>query len=94
MTPFEALTTEDKQMIADYITAYNGSDACYGTLDCSLEHLLRFWNCNKQDLFNIFKNHLIHEKDICIQTPEAILSIDMDESIFGLEDQEPIKFIK
>lgn len=94
MRPFEALTEEDKQMIADYITAYNGSDACYGTLDCSLEHLLRFWNCNKQDLFNIFKNHLIHEKDICIQTPEAILSMDMEESIFGLKYQEPIKFVK
>lgn len=94
MTPFEALTAEDKEMIEQYVKAYNGDYNVDGYLDCSLEHLLRFWDANKQNLFDVFNQHLIHEREICIQTPDSILYEEMEDIVWGNGGREErLKFI-
>ena len=93
MIPFEALTKEDKQMIIDYITAYNDNEAYGGYMSCSLEHLLRFWNINKQPLFDVFNGHLIHERNVCLQTPESILYEEMEAVFYPNNCNNILKFV-
>lgn len=55
MTPFEALTTNEKELIEAYIKDNVPSNEGYAPV----EHILRFWNTEKEKLFNIFGEKLI-----------------------------------
>ena len=55
-----------------------------------MPYLLRFWNKNKQFLFELFNNELILQKDINIQYPETFLIEEMED----LLDQQDGKFIR
>ena len=91
MQPFEALSEEDCSNIKKYIEYY-ATNSTYGPSQVSVEmpYLLRFWNKNKQFLFELFNNELILQKDINIQYPEAFLIEEMED----LLDQQDGKFIR
>ena len=61
-------------------------------VSAEISYLLRFWNKNKQFLFELFDNNLILQKDIDIQYPEAILAEEMEEVLYQ-EDGNTIKFL-
>ena len=90
MQPFEALSEEDCSNIKKYIEYY-ATNSTYGPFSVSAEipYLLRFWNKNKQFLFELFNNELILQKDINIQYPETFLIEEMED----LLDQQDSKFI-
>ena len=58
MQPFEALSEEDCSNIKKYIEYY-ATNSMYGPSRVSAEipYLLRFWNKNKQFLFELFDNN-------------------------------------
>ena len=90
MEPLEALSEEDYSNIKKYIEYY-ATNSTYGPSQVSVQisHLLRFWNKNKQFLFELFNNELILQKDINIQYPETFLIEEMED----LLDQQDDKFI-
>lgn len=67
MSPYTALTAKDIELIKGYIEEYaynDGYDAQYTPLRAPLDHILRFWNTEKLNLFNMMGQNLILKKDI------------------------------
>lgn len=60
----ELLSQDEKNMFMSYVKAYAGrnSDNCYPNV--SVEHLLRYWDTNKQKLFHAFGDKFILSKEI------------------------------
>lgn len=81
MTPFEKLTRDEllalKQKIQD-----DGSLADWETISSSefapMDHILRFWNTNKQFIFDKFGGNLIIEKPIEFQKSKRELYDDFE----------------
>ena len=92
MQPFEALSKEDCSNIEKYIEYY-ATNNMYSPSRVSVEipYILRFWNKNKQFLFELFGNKLILQKNINIQYPETFLIEEMEETFYQ-EDGNTIKF--
>ena len=73
MKPFEALTELDQENIVKYIEAY----AVPGgqSMSASLEHVLRFWNNNKAELFKMFGEKLMLKRTFKVcEEEESIVS--------------------
>lgn len=73
---YQMLTEQDKENIGDYLNRFapsEGPDWKYGAdrYPASTEHLLRFWNANKVDLFHMFGDKFILERDIEYTRPIA-----------------------
>lgn len=66
MTPYEALTAQDKKYITEYIETWGGINSPI-KLKAPLDYILREWNKSKQTLFNIFGEKLMLEKEIEIE---------------------------
>ena len=66
MTPYEALTAQDKEYITEYIEKWGGINSPI-KLKAPLDYILREWNKSKQTLFNIFGEKLMLEKEIEIE---------------------------
>ena len=66
MTPYEALTAQDKEYITEYIERWGGINSPI-KLKAPLDYILREWNKSKQTLFNIFGEKLMLEKEIEIE---------------------------
>ena len=66
MTPYEALTAQDKEYITEYIEKWGGINAPI-KLKAPLDYILREWNKSKQTLFNIFGEKLMLEKEIQVE---------------------------
>ena len=66
MTPYEALTAQDKEYITEYIETWGGINTPV-KLKASLDYILREWNKSKQALFNIFGEKLMLEKEIVVE---------------------------
>lgn len=66
MTPYEALTAQDKEYITEYIEKWGGINSPI-KLKASLDYILREWNKSKQTLFNIFGEKLMLEKEIQVE---------------------------
>ena len=89
--PINLLNDEDLLNIKTYIECY----ACHTVSirnpfqsSAEISHILRFWNENKQFLFELFGNELILEKEVNIQYPEEILLEEMEDVL-----QQEDKFI-
>ena len=63
MTPYEALTAQDKEYITEYIEKWGGINSPI-KLKAALDYILREWNKSKQTLFNIFGEKLMLEKEV------------------------------
>lgn len=66
MTPYEALTVQDKKYITEYIEKWGGINSPI-KLKVPLDYILREWNKSKQTLFNIFGEKLMLEKEIQVE---------------------------
>lgn len=66
MTPYEALTAQDKEYITEYIEKWGGINSSV-KLKTPLDYILREWNKSKQTLFNIFGEKLMLEKEIQVE---------------------------
>ena len=66
MTPYEALTAQDKEYITEYIEKWGGINSSV-KLKEPLDYILREWNKSKQTLFNIFGEKLMLEKEIQVE---------------------------
>ena len=66
MTPYEALTAQDKKYITEYIEKWGGINSPI-KLKAPLDYILREWNKSKQTLFNIFGEKLMLEKEIQVE---------------------------
>lgn len=66
MTPYEALTAQDKEYITEYIETWGGVNSPI-KLKAPLNYILREWNKSKQTLFNIFGEKLMLEKEIQVE---------------------------
>lgn len=66
MTPYEALTEQDKKYITEYIEKWGGINSPI-KLKAPLDYILREWNKSKQTLFNIFGEKLMLEKEIQVE---------------------------
>ena len=66
MTPYEALTAQDKEYITEYIEKWGGINSPI-KLKAPLDYILREWSKSKQTLFNIFGEKLMLEKEIQVE---------------------------
>ena len=66
MTPYEALTEQDKKYITEYIEKWGGINSPI-KLKVPLDYILQEWNKSKQTLFNIFGEKLMLEKEIQVE---------------------------
>ena len=66
MTPYEALTAQDKEYITEYIEKWGGINSPI-KLKAPLDYILREWNKSKQTLFDIFGEKLMLEKEIQVE---------------------------
>lgn len=66
MTPYEALTAQDKEYITEYIETWGGINSPI-KLKAPLDYILREWNMSKQTLFDIFGEKLMLEKEIVVE---------------------------
>lgn len=66
MTPYEALTAQDKEYITEYIETWGGINSPI-KLKAPLDHILKEWNTSKQTLFDIFGEKLMLEKEIVVE---------------------------
>ena len=66
MTPYEALTAQDKEYITEYSEKWGGINSPI-KLKAPLDYILREWNKSKQTLFNIFGEKLMLEKEIQVE---------------------------
>lgn len=66
MTPYEALTAQDKGYITEYIEKWGGINSPI-KLKAPLDYILQEWNKSKQTLFNIFGEKLMLEKEIQVE---------------------------
>lgn len=76
---FSQLSTEDKNKIEYYITHYANESRGkeYTPLEAPLDHILRFWNLNKRDLYTILGNKFTTSKFISIDKPVDLISSDL-----------------
>ena len=87
--PINLLNDEDLLNIKTYIECYACNTASIRNpfqSSAEISHILRFWNENKQFLFELFGNELILEKEVNIKYPEEILLEEM-EDILHQEDK-------
>ena len=81
MNLYEKLPQNDIEHIIDYIEAYAGIDGDGVSMKASLDHVLRFWNRNKEDLFKVFGGQLILTKSINYAKPIALIEDEMSKII-------------
>ena len=70
---FDALTDTDKRMAEYYINRYSGE-----TMSAPLEHILRFWDKEKEPIFDMFGGKLILEKEIHFERSQEQISEEME----------------
>lgn len=84
MNPIDKLSQEDKDLIEFYISTYAGREGNSFDIpiDFNINHILRFWNRDKVNLFNLFGSELILTKTISIKKPSAIVDDELDDALF------------
>ena len=80
MKIFERIPELDQKMIKQYIECYGAAEASELTLKAPLDHILRFWDTNKVDLFNLFGGELILTKNMTFNKPQE----DIEEEICNM----------
>ena len=84
MKPFECLTQKDKDLIEKYIKDY-GPEYCdeLTTPMAPLSYILRTWNENKENLFHIFGNKLVLEKEIEFIKPKGEIKNEIENLVYS-----------
>ena len=77
---FEKLPDNELQMIKEYIATYVGKEPT-----CSLEHLLRYWNTEKKDLFTLLGNNFMVTEEIEYSQPVEEIMEQLDDKINNLK---------
>ena len=83
MMPWNKLSVEDIENIEYWIDRHGSNDGEW-SLDnrtASIEHLMRFWNQEKINLFNLFGEELILSKSVEINAPREELTEKMRDFI-------------
>lgn len=91
MTPYEALTAQDKEYITEYIEKWGGINSPV-KLKAPLDYILREWNKSKQTLFNIFGEKLMLEKEIQVEDGDNKKIREVSEYLYSFNPG--INFIK
>lgn len=91
MTPYEALTAQDKEYIAEYIEKWGGINSPV-KLKAPLDYILREWNKSKQTLFDIFGEKLMLEKEIQVEDGDNKKIREVSEYLYSFNPG--INFIK
>lgn len=82
----EQLSTEDKNLMADWIRWYGISNRDFNSFPrerfAPIEHILRAWEASKgQFLFNMFGGQFILEKEVSYQRPKNLLEDQIEASL-------------
>lgn len=80
ITPFEKLSNQERNLIEKWVDTY-AFVMKHDTPTIDLEYRLRFWNRNKQWLFDAFGQELILEKEIDIEGSESIGKYRIDTEL-------------
>lgn len=89
MTIFNALKQNELDMIKNYVNAYGARDE-NKEMDCSIEHLLRFWEDAKEDyLSNLFDGNLILTKEISYKRDDSEVSDDIESKLISRWHKNP-----
>lgn len=91
MTPYEALTAQDKEYITEYIETWGGINTPI-KLKAPLDYILGEWNKSKQTLFNIFGEKLMLEKEIQVEDGDNKKIREVSEYLYSFNPG--INFIK
>lgn len=91
MTPYEALTAQDKKYITEYIEKWGGINSPV-KLKAPLDYILREWNKSKQTLFDIFSEKLMLEKEIQVEDGDNKKIREVSEYLYSFNPG--INFIK
>ena len=90
MNPIDMLSAQEKENIIDYIQSYAGCEGGGCNVATDIDYLLRYWNESKSYfLFPLFKNKLIHEKQVSIEMPTSILNEMMCEAFYARGNKDP-----
>ena len=79
------LTNEDKKLIIDYIEEYAGygGEPSSSTMVGDIDHLLRFWERNKEDLFEAFGRQFILTRPFTFSKKEGWINDIIDEKLLN-----------
>lgn len=84
MKPFECLTQEDKDLIEKYIKEYGPKyENSLNTPMAPISHILKTWNENKENLFHIFGNKLVLEKEIEFIKPKEEIKDEIEDLVYS-----------
>lgn len=77
---YDLLSEEEKEGIERYIRCYaeTGDEGCDRA---SLDYILRYWDSNKNILYNLLGNKLILSKDICIEKDKDFIAQDIENQL-------------
>lgn len=78
MELLDRLGDEDRDLIDSWIREYANNYNHYWGDGPDLDHILRFWNSDKQDLFEMFGNELILTKEVNFQIGDKELKDAME----------------
>lgn len=92
MQVYDLLPQSELELITEYINAYGGIDGNGTYVLQPMNHILRFWNKNKEFLCTLLNGQLIIEKEIDIKRPEAIMLEDMENAMYNQDN--PLIFVK
>jgi hypothetical protein len=84
MSIFNKISENEQEMIANYIEAYAGYDRESISMKAPLSHILRFWEHNKVDLFNVFGGEILLTKKVSFNKPECMIEDDISAMINGV----------
>ena len=83
MNAFEKLSSLDLEMIHHYIGYYGAYDGSGIETRAPLNHILRFWTANKEDLFNLFGGNVILTKTISVARPQPMIEDEISSMVLG-----------
>lgn len=87
MQPIEKITEKEKDIFARIVNDFgDNKNHIYNIFDKSnFPFVLRYWNNNKHDLFDVFRQNLILEKEITISMNES----ELEENLHQLRLRSP-----
>ena len=86
MMLFENVLTEaDKNLIEAWITDYATEDVNSSSSRAPLSTILRYWDCNKENLFKMFGGNLILSKQIMFAKAEEDIEREIEDSLYSYE---------
>lgn len=89
MSLLEKLTATEKRAMKEYIEKYAGVNEEPVEMQTSIEEILRFWNKNKEDLFHMFGDELILEREVSV--PVGLESLAAQITKACEEDSSPAR---